>query len=227
MARQKGHEVLRVEAFSDAVFAFALTLLVVSLEVPRDFDQLIRSMKGFLPFAFTFALVTWIWWEHNHFFRRYGTEDGITITVNAVLMFIVLFYMYPLKAIWSAFIGGLVLGDEDQMRIPLSQLSTVFVIYGSGFVLIFSTFAVLYWHAHSRRVLLGLTTLEAFDARAAMRMHLLTVAVGLVSTLTALVAPTRWSWLAGPVYGLLAPVQFINGSRMSKARARLQSQARE
>ena len=42
------HEVTRLEGFSDAVFGFALTLLVVLLEVPNSFEALRNQMEGFL-----------------------------------------------------------------------------------------------------------------------------------------------------------------------------------
>ena len=47
----RSHEPHRIEAFSDAVFAFAVSLLVISLEVPKSSTELLQSMKGFFPFV--------------------------------------------------------------------------------------------------------------------------------------------------------------------------------
>jgi uncharacterized membrane protein len=80
-------EISRLEAFSDAVFAFALTLLVVSLEVPSSYRELMNIVRGFIPFACSFAIVTWIWYEHNKFFRRYGMEDPFTVSSTVFCCF--------------------------------------------------------------------------------------------------------------------------------------------
>ena len=85
-------DVSRVEGFSDAVFGFAVTLLVVSLEVPKTFDDLILTMRGFPAFAVSFALLFMIWRKHYTFFRRYDLEDGFVIGMTGVLLFVVLFY---------------------------------------------------------------------------------------------------------------------------------------
>src|SRR6266566_1348637 len=90
-------EVSRVEGFSDAVFAFAITLLVVSLEVPKTFEELMAAIRGFPAFAVSFALLFQIWWRHYRFFRRYDLEDRYVITVTGFLLFVVLFFVYPLK----------------------------------------------------------------------------------------------------------------------------------
>src|SRR5262245_6566390 len=91
------HEVLRLEGFSDAVFAFALTLLVVSLETPKSFDDLVAMLRGAPAFAVCFALFWLIWKEHHRFFQRYGLEDGTVVVLNALLLFVVLLFVAPLK----------------------------------------------------------------------------------------------------------------------------------
>ena len=66
---------LRIEGFADAVFGFALTLLVVSLEVPNTFDELLATMRGFFAFAISGSLLYSVWFDHYRFFRRYGLQD--------------------------------------------------------------------------------------------------------------------------------------------------------
>src|SRR3954453_5226039 len=79
----------RLEAFSDAIFGFAATLLVVSLEVPKDFASLSASLRGFLPFGLSFGMLAGIWSVHRGFFRRHPLGDTTTVVLNTVLMFLV------------------------------------------------------------------------------------------------------------------------------------------
>src|SRR5262245_27694051 len=77
--RWRAGEITRLEAFCDVVFGFAITLLVVSLEVPKNFAELMEAMRGFIPFAVCFAQLIMIWVTHYRFSRRFGLEDGYTV----------------------------------------------------------------------------------------------------------------------------------------------------
>ncbi|MBV9453625.1 MAG: DUF1211 domain-containing protein [Rubrobacter sp.] len=103
----QGEEVTCIEGFSNAVLAFAVTLLVVSLEVPRTFDELLATIQGFFAFVVCFALLLTVWFEQFEFFWWYGLQDTFTVLLNAILLFIVLFYVYPLKFLFTLLVDQL------------------------------------------------------------------------------------------------------------------------
>ncbi len=211
-------EISRLEAFSDAVFAFALTLLVVSLEVPSSYAELMNILRGFVPFACTFALVTWIWYEHNKFFRRYGMEDPFTVFSNGILLFLVLIFVYPLKFMATMVFARFGIGAPiASIQIANQDIPTLMAVYSLGFVVLFMSFALLYWHAWRRRDALGLTEEERVMLKSALGHHVISISIGLASVVLALTLPARWSWLAGPWYALMGPLHGWWGVR-SQAR---------
>src|ERR671928_307740 len=84
--RWRSREISRIEGFSDAVFGFALTLLIVSLEVPKTSTELLATMRGFAAFVVTFMILARLWYAQYTFFRRYALEDSVTVTLNLVLL---------------------------------------------------------------------------------------------------------------------------------------------
>ncbi|HEV9038811.1 MAG TPA: TMEM175 family protein [Puia sp.] len=214
--RHRGHEIQRIETFSDAVFAFAITLLIVSLEVPKTFDELLTSIRGFVAFGICFTFLFIIWNEQHVFFRRYGMEDKTTLFLNAVLLFIVLFYVYPLKFLFSLLLGGNTGGAVRPIR--EEQIPQLMIIYSVGYIVIYVVFLLLYLHAFRRRGRLELTNLEVFDTRSRIWSHAIQIIIGATSMLTALILPARVGGLAGWVYPLIGPVLWIFYARRARRR---------
>jgi uncharacterized membrane protein len=216
---RRRHEISRLEAFSDAAFAFALTLLVVSLNVPRSYPELATLIRGVPSFACCFALLVWIWHEHNLFFRRYGLQDGLTVFLNGVLLFVVLFYVYPLKFMFdSMFAQMMPAAYPGLQRMSLQQLANASAIYGLGFVVLFVMFALLYSRAYARREELQLGPEELFDVKAFAGHHLVSASVGVVATVVALVAPLRFAPLSPMCFALMGPAHWLFGKTVEKRR---------
>jgi hypothetical protein len=201
----------RLEALSDAVFGFAATLLVVSLEVPQTFPELVKSLNGFVAFAFSFTMLILIWVAHNGYFRRYGLQDGWTMLLNSILLFVVLFYVYPLKFLSTVLTGlffGLGPGAERPMLGSRDEMASLMIVYGLGFVAVFACFTLLYRRAARTREL-ELDEVERLDARSWARHYLIFVGVGCLSIVIVLAGGPLF--LSGVIYGLLGPLCHWNG----------------
>lgn len=209
--RLRGRDVSRLEGFSDAVFGFALTLLVVSLDVPRSFQDLEATVAGFPAFAICFLFLALIWHAHHRFCRRFGLDDGMTQFLTCVMLFLVLFYVYPLKFLFNLSITATFFGAETAHAIPITraQLAKLLVIYGLGLAAVYVAMVLLYLHAYRRREELELTEREKFETRYQIWRFSVLVAFGLVAAALALVPSltTRSSL----IYLLIFPVLRISG----------------
>jgi hypothetical protein len=224
--RWRGKEVSRVEALSDCVFALALTLLVVSLEVPRTYGELAEAFVQAPVFAVCFAILAWCWLIHYRFHRRFGLHDLGTTWLDLALLFLILLYVYPLKFLFSFVYNVAILGREiattdahgaaASMFEREAQVQHLMWIYGAGFVAIFLTYAALYARAWSKRLELELDSVERVLTKSAIHSHLASAAVGLVSIVVCAVNP-RWAGWAGMLYGVLGPLHFVHGSLTRRA----------
>ena len=226
---ERRHELTRLEGFSDAVFAFALTLLVVSLEVPKDSGELIKLMRQFLPFALMFAMICWIWYEHQQFFERYDAVDAWLVTLNCVLLFVVLFYVYPLKFLTTTLLGPLM--DRSQ-HVEMQHGDIVMLLYSSGVVLIFGTFVAMYRHAWRKRAQLGLSPTDIVELQSGMRGHMISGGLGVASMaivgVAELIGENSARWLgpaSGFIYILMGPLHTWNGVKTGKALSTLKKNA--
>lgn len=228
--RWRGHEVSRLEGLADAVFGFAITLLVVSLEVPKTFGELVVMMNGLGAFAISFAMLFIVWFNHYRFFRRYGLQDNFTIWLNAILLFVILFYIYPLKFLFTwlvnMFTGGRGLtqlpdGTTTAM-VENTQTSKLMIIFGIGYVAVFFIFVLLYLHAYRKRFELELNALEKFDTRNEMQESGINVVLGLVSIALAYFGGPRYAGMSGWTYVMLGPALAVHGFIMGSLRGKLE-----
>lgn len=226
MIPQRERDITRVEAFSDAIIAFAATLLVVSLDAPRTFDELVNNLYGFLPFGLSFAALFFIWIVHTTLFRRYPLNDKPSILLNGLLLFTVLFYVYPLKFLAASFVSifspraGVAIGTFGHLR-------DLFMLYAVGWMVVFTLFALLYRRAWQTREQLALTPVEAYDAVTWSRHYVgFTLAGALSFVIAFLGIGTRWG-LPGIAYASIGFFSSLNAKRRAKGRVQLAEKVAE
>ena len=212
----RGGQVTRIEALTDAVFGFAVTFLFVSFDVPTDFDALMSQLRGFIPFAACFALLLLVWYYHYKLFGKFDLDDGFTMLLNSVLLFVVLFYIFPLKFVFTSWLGG---GSTFS---NWEQIRSMMTLYSAGYCAVFLVFGLMYYHAYRKRRELELSDDDVFYAVQHVGECVVMIAVGLVSIGLAQTVPLQFAAAAaGFVYVLIGPLQWYRSVWMAKRRSRL------
>jgi len=225
--RLRGAEMTRIETFTDAAFAFALTLLVVSLDPPTTLTGLQAALRDVPAFLLSAVLLMMFWWGHHEWSRRFGLDDGPTVVLSSALVCTVLVYVYPLRFMfglmmsWIGRITGLPVGSGGERIQGVEDVNRLFVIYGAGFVAMCLTLVLLNLHAWRKREELELDALERHLLRAEVGAWLIVAGAGALSIALGLLLPATWPGTPGWAYMVLPVAMPLFGRATARRRARL------
>ncbi|MCB0723833.1 MAG: DUF1211 domain-containing protein [Ignavibacteriae bacterium] len=138
-------ETTRVEAFSDGVFAIAITLLVLGLVEPHIeatttneelFKGLWHIWPSYLGFIISFTTILIMWINHHEIFRIVGTVNKKFLISNGVLLMMVTFINFPTKVFSS------------QLQTDSAVAATAFLM--GSYVLVAAAF--LWWWQEAKKL---------------------------------------------------------------------------
>jgi hypothetical protein len=217
--RLRGLEMTRVETFTDAAFAFAVTLLVIAIDsVPTSVAELELVLREIPAFAISFALLAFFWWGHHTWSQRYGLDDRPSILLSLLLVFLVLCYVYPLRFLFGIFLHWMTDGwaSPGTSIGAADDLDRIFVIYGVGYVAMCTCIVALNLHAWRLREVLELDGRERMATGLEMRAWGINAGVGVLSIALALFVPETEFGLPGWIYLLIPVLLLLDAMRTTR-----------
>lgn len=204
-ARFRPLESQRLDAFVDAAFAFAVSLLIIAGAEPlRSFQDLTGALARIPAFACGFALIILFWLAHRTWSALSPARDGWATFLSLAVVFSVLVFVFPLRLLIETathFVSGGLLPGRGLIS-TLAELRGTYLIYGLGFAVLSGLYALLFRHAAK-----GLDPMNGparASARDWARTWLVAAATGLASAgvaCTPLLAAAPW--LPGVTYNLI------------------------
>ena len=101
-SRRRSLSTTRLEAFSDGVFAIAITLLVleIALRPPGSaLEQVLHAWPSYLAYVVSFLTIGAAWLEHNELTDRLERADPILLRLNLLLLLVVAFLPFPTRLV--------------------------------------------------------------------------------------------------------------------------------
>jgi uncharacterized membrane protein len=175
----------RLEAFSDGVFAVAITLLALDLAVPGPGhgplgEQLASRWPAYLAYVVSFLTIGIIWVNHHALVNNFARVDRVLLFLNLLLLFFIVTLPFATATI------------ADYLRQPGPDAGLAAAIYEGVFLGMSLAFAGLFWWS-ARRAHLS-TPMTAAQARAALArfaaggpVYAVAIGIGWLSATAALV----------------------------------------
>jgi uncharacterized membrane protein len=169
----------RVVAFSDAVIAIAITLLVLEIRPPEDTGNLLHGLAmlwpSYLVYVITFMLIGLVWANHHVMFDNIRSADRVVLFLNTVLLMDIAFLPFAAAVLAQAFRDG-----QGQ--------ATAVVLNGIAFELAAILFNIIWYHVRRDRRLL-ISGIDSAGVRAISRRFQLALAWLATGTLLGVLLP--------------------------------------
>ncbi len=143
-------EAQRLDAFVDAAFAFAVSLLIIAGGEPlSSFEDLSRALLRIPAFLAGFALIVLFWIAHRTWSALGPRRDGQATLLSLAVVFAVLVFVFPLRLLTETALhfmsGGWLPGGG--LIATVDQLAWTYAIYGFGFSVLSGLYVLLFRHA--------------------------------------------------------------------------------
>ena len=103
-------DTIRSVAFSDAVFAITVTLLVLDIKPPTDDTNLLHGLgalwSSYLAYAVTFLFIGQVWANHHVMFDHIRAADRLVLFLNTLLLMVVAFLPFATSVLAGALRNG-------------------------------------------------------------------------------------------------------------------------
>jgi uncharacterized membrane protein len=184
----------RLEAFSDAVIAIAITIMVLELRIPAGatWSSLVPLMPGFLSYALSFAFLGIYWNNHHHLFQAVQRVNGTVLWANLHLLFWL--SLIPFATGW--------LGESGLQTAPVALYGVVLILAAIAYYLLVRALIAL--HGSDSRLAAAIGS----DTKARVSLLIYAVAIGV----SAFSPPIAWA-----LYVVVALVWLVPDRRIERS----------
>ena len=186
----------RLEAFSDLVFGFSLSLLATRLELPAKIEEVFETTR-WLTFVVTFAIICVIWLAHYRIFRHHFVARVPDVIINFIFLFAIAVMPYSVQTF---------------LRFGAGQ--EAILLYFGDLSLMFTALATLRWRALEQRRGDPDVAVRLKEWRETIRQY------GIVFTIVASLVAMRAELIPQRKFYMLVPAAFVIVMLITRATVR-------